>query len=168
QASVRGWDQDKAPAPAIGVPMAPGGWHALENGIRVQFSAELAFRPGDHWLIPPRTATGTLEWPPCGSNGADLQPAQYTRIHRAPLACLHLGANRQITVDDCRDLFSPLTALQRPIIPPALHVTAASWPNDDIITIDQLAFQGLTVSLDGTAGAGGRDRRNGTLGSPTR
>jgi Family of unknown function (DUF6519) len=166
-AKLRRWDQDDATATANGVPMAPGGWHALENGIRVQFSAELAFRPGDHWLIPARTATGTLEWPPCGSNGADLQPAQYTRIHRAPLACLHLGANRQITVDDCRDLFSPLTALQRPIIPPALHVTAASWPNDDIITIDQLAFQGLTVSLDGTAGAVDADSFIVTLEIPT-
>ncbi len=148
-AKLRRWDQTDTTATIAGVPMAPGGWHSLENGIRVQFAAQEVFRAGDYWVVPARTATGTIEWPPCGSGGADFQPARSTRIHRAPLACVHFDtAQRRFTVEDCRDRFSPLTELQRPIIPGALHVSAISWPNDDIITLDQLAFQGLTVTLD--------------------
>lgn len=148
-AKLRRWDHDDSAATINGVPMAPGGWHSLENGIRVQFSEAQPFRPGDHWLVPARSATGTLEWPPCDGDGAEFQPAHYTRVHRAPLACLHFERElRRITVEDCRDQFSPLTELQRPIVPQALHVTATSWANDEILTIDQLAFLGLSVTLD--------------------
>ena len=146
---LRRWDQTDATATINGVAMAPDGWHSLENGIRVQFSTTQTFRSGDYWLVPARTATGELEWPPCDSDGADFQPAQYTFVHRAPLACLHYNAELKTFIpDDCRDRFSPLTELQRPVIPQALHVTAISWPNDDLFTLDQLAFQGLTVTLD--------------------
>lgn len=148
-AKLRRWDHDDTAATINGVPMTPGGWHSLENGIRVQFSEAQPFRPGDHWLVPARSATGTLEWPPCDSNGAEFQPAHFTRVRRAPLACLHFEREfKRIMVEDCRDPFSPLTELQRPIIPPALHVTGTSWSNDEILTIDQLAFLGLSVTLD--------------------
>ena len=41
-----------------------GVWLTLENGIQIQFSDKAAtYRTGDYWLIPARTATGTIEWP---------------------------------------------------------------------------------------------------------
>ena len=52
------------------------------------------------------------------------------------------------TVDDCRILFNPLTALTGPATAAAMHVQSVSWSNDDITTLDQLVANGLTVQLD--------------------
>src|SRR5262249_39463637 len=43
-----------------------GGWLSLEDGVQVQFQVGLpasAYRTGDYWLIPARTATADVEWP---------------------------------------------------------------------------------------------------------
>jgi Family of unknown function (DUF6519) len=149
-AKLRRWDQASADATADGVPMSPSGPNPLENGIHVQFAADQPFRSGDYWLVAARTATGLPEWPPSDSDGADYQPARFTRIHRAPLACIHFDAKaRRFTVEDCRDIFSPLIELAAATIPQALHVNAISWSNDDVSTLDQLLFQGLSVTFDG-------------------
>jgi hypothetical protein len=39
------------------------GWIGLENGVQVWFAKGGAYRAGDYWLIPARTATGDVEWP---------------------------------------------------------------------------------------------------------
>ncbi|HEX3347042.1 MAG TPA: DUF6519 domain-containing protein, partial [Acetobacteraceae bacterium] len=154
-AKLRRWDHTDASATDAGVAMAPGPWHALESGIRVQFSDARPFVAGDYWLVPARTATGALEWPPCGSDGAEFQPARNTRIHRAPLACIHFDPKLGgLVPEDCRDSFSPLTELTPPAAPAALHVTELDWPNDDIVTLDQILFNGLTVKLDGPPATG--------------
>jgi hypothetical protein len=148
-AKLRRWDQTGAEATSNGVPMHPSGQNVLENGIFVQFSAANPFAAGDHWLIAARTATGLPEWPPSDSNGAAFQPAKNTVVHRAPLACIRFDANAQaFIVERCRATFSPLTELTPPVIPPALHVTQISWPNDDVLSLDQLLVQGLTITLD--------------------
>ena len=90
---VRRWDQADPNATDAGIPMGPGGVHSLENGIQVQFSDARPFHPGDFWLVPARTATGELEWPPCGSDGAEDQPARNIVVHRAPLACIDWEPN---------------------------------------------------------------------------
>src|SRR5207248_328286 len=114
-AKLRRWDHTDANATKAGVPMAPGGWHSLENGIRVRFSEAMPFQPSDFWLVPARTATGELEWPPCGSDGADYQPARNTTVYRAPLACIDWEPNAGGFVPhDCRDFFYPLTELTPP------------------------------------------------------
>ena len=59
-----------------GVAMSSGtDWIDLEGGVQVQFS-EGIYRAGDHWLIPARTATGEIEWPPFAipNNEPEAQP----------------------------------------------------------------------------------------------
>jgi len=149
-AKLRRWDHTGANATDAGVPMAPGGWHSLENGIQVQFSEARSFQPGDFWLVTARTATGEVEWPPCGSDGASFQPARNTTVYRAPLACIDWEPNAGgFTPHDCRDFFYPLTEIAPPPKEAALHVTAINWVNDDVQTLDQLFASGLNVTLDG-------------------
>ncbi len=105
---LRRWDQKGATATADGVAMAAG-WIDLEGGIQVEFS-EGIYRAGDYWLIPARTATGEIEWPPFGVPNADpqAQPPRGLRHHYCRLATLKF--DEAVTVrDDCRDFFPPLT-----------------------------------------------------------
>ena len=148
-ARLRRWEQSGATVSAAGVPLSPGTWMDLENGIQVQFAAG-QYESGDYWLIPARAASGQIEWPPCGSDGAEFQPPKYVHVHRAPLACIHLADTRRknLTIDDCRLFFLPLTELGADQVPPALHVKAMNWVNDDFLTLDQLVTAGLKVTLD--------------------
>ena len=146
-ARIRRWDQFGATATASGIPLAAGTWITLENGIQVQF-APGNYNPGDSWLIVARTASGQIEWPPCGSNGAAFQPPHSIQIYRAPLACIDWNPNLQQTVvEECRRFFPSLTEIPN-TQSNAMHVTAINWSNDDIITLDQLVLQGLNVTLD--------------------
>jgi hypothetical protein len=146
-ARLRRWEQFGAAASATGVPLSAGTWLDLENGIQVQF-APGQYQSGDYWLIPARTASGQIEWPPCGSDGSDFQPPKFTHVYRAPLACIHTTAKRQLTIDDCRLFFLPLTELGAAQVAPALYVNAINWLNDDFLTMDQLLATGLKVTLD--------------------
>src|SRR5581483_11506546 len=138
-ARVRRWEQFGASASSAGVPLSPGTWIDLENGIQVQFAAG-QYQSGDYWLIPARTASGQIDWPPCGSDGSEFQPPRFTPVYRAPLACIHVADAklRNLTIDDCRLFFLPLTELAVAQVPSALHVSAINWSNDDFQTLDQL------------------------------
>jgi hypothetical protein len=147
-ARMRRWDQSGPSATNNGIPLSVGQWVQLENGIQVQFSAG-AYHSGDYWTIPARTATGQIEWP-----GGSI-PATSIEVYSAPLATVSYqpgqpGASPTFQVTDMRKHFSPLTALTPPATPPAIHVKAISWVNDDVITLDQLAANGLTITLDQT------------------
>jgi hypothetical protein len=147
-ARVRRWDQTGASAGSLGVPLSANAWLTLENGIQVKFASG-AYQSGDFWTIPARTASGQIEWPPCGGNGMAFQLPHSTDIYQAPLACIHWDIQKRTTqVEDCRRRFSPLTALATAVIPPAIHITNVSWSNDDVTTLDQLVANGLTVTFD--------------------
>jgi Family of unknown function (DUF6519) len=110
-ARVRRWDQFSSSAGTDGVSVAADNWIDLENGIQVKFAAG-TYRSGDYWLIPARTATGDIEWPPCGSDGNNYQAPLTTPVYRAPLACIHWDTQKQtFTVEDCRRSFPSLTQL---------------------------------------------------------
>ncbi|HEY6375660.1 MAG TPA: DUF6519 domain-containing protein, partial [Edaphobacter sp.] len=144
---IRRWDQFGATAIASGIPLTVGTWITLENGIQIQF-APGNYNPGDSWLIVARTASGQIEWPPCGSNGAAFQPPYSIQVYRAPLACIHWNGNtQQAVVEECRRFFPSLTEIPD-TQSNAMHVTAINWSNDDIMTLDQLVLQGLNVTLD--------------------
>ncbi len=70
------------------------------------------FRPdgeytrGDYWLVPARTATGSVEWPQNAAGEALLQEPTGVRVHHAPLAWV----KGPTTVVDLRQTFAPLTA----------------------------------------------------------
>ena len=146
-ARLRRWEQSGTTATANGVSLSAGSWLDLENGIQVQF-APGNFISGDYWLLPARTATGQIEWPPCGSDGATFQPPHRTEIYLAPLACIHWDANRQsVNIEDCRRFFPPLTDVAGGALS-AMHITDINWNNDDVLTFDQLLASGLSVTLD--------------------
>jgi hypothetical protein len=159
-ARMRRWDQRSASATVQGVPLSLTPVQ-LENGIEVSFRNG-QYYAGDYWTIPARAANGQIDWPPCGGNGNFFQPAKYIEIHTAPLACIHGRAsdnyvnkltshqydNRLFVVNDCRLLFPPLTALNADTVRAALHVSAVSWVNDDVMTVDTLLQQGLSVTFD--------------------
>ncbi len=147
-ARVRRWDQAGPSVTNSGVPLPVNAPLALENGIQVTFRAG-TYQSGDYWLIPARTASGVIDWPPCGSNGELFQPPLSVLIYNAPLACIHWDPKQQKPViEDCRRFFSPLTDISAPAAAKALHVTATNWTNDALITADVWVANGLSVTLD--------------------
>jgi uncharacterized protein DUF6519 len=87
-ARVRRWDQSGPLASATGVSTSPGTTIELENGISATFGSG-TYQAGDYWTFPARAATGTVEWPPCGSQGGAAQPPTSLVVYEAPLACLY-------------------------------------------------------------------------------
>jgi hypothetical protein len=85
-ARVRRWDQ---PGTGIAgdIPLSTTAPIDIENGIQVTFTAG-TYKSGDYWLIPARTASGTIDWPPCGGDGATCQPPATVPIYTAPLALI--------------------------------------------------------------------------------
>jgi hypothetical protein len=147
-ARVRRWDQSGPAAGNTGIPLSVGTALALENGIEVTFRAG-TYQAGDYWTIPARTASGQIDWPPCGSNGDLFQPPNSTIVYNAPLACIHWDPKAQkVAVEDCRRFFLPLTELSAPSASKALHVTAISWSNDSLMTADAWVANGLSVTFD--------------------
>jgi hypothetical protein len=101
---LRRWEQTGAD----GVLMTAA-WLDLEGGIQVQFS-EGTYRPGDYWLIPARTATAEIEWPPFASPNTTPtpQPPRGLKHRYCRLALLYAGDSLSVS-EDCRALFPPLT-----------------------------------------------------------
>jgi len=105
---LRRWEQAGPGVSADAVTMTDD-WQDLEGGIQVQFS-EGTYRAGDYWLIPARTATAEIEWPPYGvpNTQPQPQPPRGVRHHFCRLAVIFSGDEVSV-VDDCRKLFPPLT-----------------------------------------------------------
>ena len=106
-ARMRRWDQSGASATPDGVALSSAPL-ALENGIEIQFTPG-NYNSGDYWLIPARTATGNIEWPPPENDGSVFLPPHYTHIYSAPLAYIEWNSTtKSFSVNDCRVAFSPL------------------------------------------------------------
>jgi hypothetical protein len=108
---LRRWDQSGPSATKTGLVTQPG-WMELEDGVQVSFVGG-NFRPGDHWLIPARTGTGDIEWPPfeVPNQNPIPQPPAGVELHYCRLAILTVGGGRITSIQDCRELFPPLTAI---------------------------------------------------------
>lgn len=111
---LRRWDQTVVAATADGLE-ATAGWTDIEDGIQVSFSPG-TYRAGDYWLIPARTATGEIEWPPYEI--PNLSPVEqvplgikhyYCRL--ALLKVTSTPSGKMINVEDCRPLFPSLTEI---------------------------------------------------------
>ena len=92
------------------IPLEEGVWIDLEDGVQVLFQPATyegtpnAYRAGDYWLIPARTATGDVEWP--GEVGQpEARPPHGVEHHYAPLAVVD-PANYPPEID-CRCTFYP-------------------------------------------------------------
>lgn len=107
---LRRWDQTKD-ADASGLQAAPGVWIDIEFGVQVQFS-EGTYHAGDYWLIPARTATREIEWPPfeIPNTSPIAQPPRGVRHHFCRLALLEVN-DGVLQLKDCRTTFPPLTEL---------------------------------------------------------
>jgi hypothetical protein len=116
-------------------------WVPLEDGIEVQFSNG-TYKTGDYWLIPARTATGEIEWPPFETPNTSpiAQPPRGIRHHYCRLALLAFDKKTISVQEDCRDIFYPLAAS-------ALHVTKTNWQNDDLLPTKTLQ-KGLEIGFD--------------------
>ncbi|RYY34381.1 MAG: hypothetical protein EOP46_13610 [Sphingobacteriaceae bacterium] len=106
---LRRWDQSGPSALATGVAAATNTWINLEDGVQVKFTGG-TYKPSDYWLIPGRTATGEVEWPPY--NVPNLNPIEQlptgTQHKYAKLALLKVNGSASV-LQDCRNLFPALT-----------------------------------------------------------
>ncbi|MCM3902994.1 MAG: right-handed parallel beta-helix repeat-containing protein [Pyrinomonadaceae bacterium] len=87
----------------------------LESGVQVSFFAG-SFKTGDYWTIPARTATadtqsGNIEWPRDASNKPLAQLPFGIKHHYCRLAMLHWDGSTFDVIQDCRNLFPPITEL---------------------------------------------------------
>jgi hypothetical protein len=104
---LRRWDQTGASATADGVAMntADGAFITLERNVQVSF-ADGVYRPGDYWVFPARSGTGTVDFP------TTAQPPAGARHYFARLGLVFLdAANTPQLLLDCRELLPPLTGL---------------------------------------------------------
>jgi hypothetical protein len=87
-------------------------WLKLESGIQVLFDGDPAqhYRSGDYWLIPARTATGSVEWPQ--RSGEPLAQAPHgIEHHYAPLAIVKFDGNATALWRPFRRKFSNSTEI---------------------------------------------------------
>ncbi|MFI5689359.1 DUF6519 domain-containing protein [Streptomyces sp. NPDC051636] len=109
---LRRWDHHEGPrrkgrtAALKGgaVPVTEGEWLPLEDGVEVYFAQGGTYRTGDHWIIPARTATGSVEWPADPARRPLLQAPAGIARHFAPLALIK-GEGSPV---DLRRVFPPL------------------------------------------------------------
>jgi hypothetical protein len=117
---LRRWDQRSAPLPVVESWAGDdNGWTLLEDGIAVRFAPaesgdeEPVYRTGDYWMIPARTAGGTLLWPKDAAGDALLREPGGVQHRFAPLAGIHIASTGKMTIDrerhDYRRIFRPLT-----------------------------------------------------------
>lgn len=106
---LRRWDQPNGSGSSDGITITSG-WISLEDGIEIQFSTG-SYRSGDYWLIPARTATAEIEWPPFMPGELPLvQSPKGVPHYYSKLALLKVNTGLA-TLEDCRDLFPALTDL---------------------------------------------------------
>lgn len=130
---LRRWDGTAA--------VTANAWVPLEGGIEVEFSNG-TYKTGDYWLIPARTATGEIEWPPFETPNTNpiAQPPRGIRHHYCCLALLAFSNKALSVQQDCREIFYPLAAS-------ALHVTKTNWQNDDLLPT-KILRKGLQIWFD--------------------
>jgi Family of unknown function (DUF6519) len=147
---LRRWDS--AGEIKVEVPAVNDGWIALEGGIQVRFAAA-NYRVGDYWLIPARTATGEIEWPPYQVPNVTPapQPPAGIKHHYCRLALIQLTSNGLQVIEDCRHLFPPLTEIGADS---GVHVTAVNLAankqplhNDSNVIVSAFA-QGVEIVCD--------------------
>lgn len=106
---LRRWDQTGISASASGVGASLAPWIELEGGIQVSFAAG-TYHAGDYWLIPARTATGSIEWP-TDSSGPVPQSPKGIKHHFCRLALIQSTGGTLSFLADCRKPFPTLTEI---------------------------------------------------------
>ncbi len=107
---VRRWDHRATDTVALqdGALPIQGDWFELEDGVEVRFDMAANYNVGDYWVIPARTREGNVQWPEEGGLPADRRRLGIQH-HYSTLALVRRFGNAWTEVEDCRDLFPPLT-----------------------------------------------------------
>ena len=118
----------------------------------MQFSGA-GFRTGDYWIIPARTATGEIEWPPFAipNQSPEPQPPRGIRHHYCRLALLAFDAESKTwsVLEDCRQLL-PAADRSRRAAPPTRCTSSGSTGRTTGGYLGTgLANDGLRIRLDG-------------------
>ena len=105
---LRRWDMPASTPTPDGIPL-PTDWTAIEAGVQVKFTGEY-FAPRAWWLIPARTATADIEWPPFQVPNSEPipQPPFGTGHFFCRIAAIDVIYG-QWNFHDCREKFPPLT-----------------------------------------------------------
>jgi len=134
QVYLRVWQQQLNFTPGTAVTLGDTG-----VAVTLQTIGAGPFHVGDYWMFAVRPSTPQQIYPERYLQ--DFQPPEGPREWLCPLAVIAWSASGGGQVlSDCRNQFSPLTS-------PAMHVTAISWSNDDLLPVD-VFDQGLQVTLD--------------------
>lgn len=111
---LRRWDQKGrgGSAPQGDLLVQESQWLELESGIQIWFEpapagTANAYRAGDYWLIPARTATGEVEWQKeTTTEGPKALPPLGVEHRYAPLGLASVDpATGKVVVTDCRTTF---------------------------------------------------------------
>lgn len=148
---VRRWDSPGAAA----IPAAPSSgqtgptWLLLEDSIEVAFSADAgaAYKTGDYWLIPARTATGVVAWP-LDANGAPLaQPPRGVLHQYCALGALTLNADGVwgVAAGDAGDLRVRFSAIATGLLTKAGGEVTGSLSIDGGLTVAGAVGIGTTA-----------------------
>lgn len=107
---LRAWDSEGEIK--LEIPAGNDGWIPLEGGIEVRFSSG-DYKTADFWLIPARTATGEIEWPPYEVPNTHPVPQPPLGIDHcyAALAWVKIENNQLSRIKDCRKMFPPVTEI---------------------------------------------------------
>ncbi len=109
---LKRWDMSGTGVTKDGIQIKPNTWMPIEEGVQVWFG-DGHYAPRAWWLIPARTATADIEWPPFQVPNTEPIPQPPSGITRD--FCRIGTINSEIVpwvFGDCRHFFPPLTALE--------------------------------------------------------
>lgn len=140
-------------------------WIALETGVEVKLEPG-TYRTGDYWLIPARTAKRDIEWPRDDAGNPLPQLPHGIQHHYCRLALLRFDGGTWERLNDCRNLFPPLTEMIR-----FFHVSGdgqAAMPGKELpqplqvgVVNGQRPVEGARVQFEVVLGEGSLDGGGG-------
>jgi hypothetical protein len=163
---VRRWNTVSATgARVVEVPAVNDGYLDIEDGVQVKF-VEGTYASGDYWLIPARSALGSVEW------STDFVPAHGPTHRYAALAVVDYDGSTLAVVADLRARFPSATELaglfpiggnaqqatlgQTLPLPLEVGVASGKWP-----------VAGAAVRFEVSSGAGLLDAATGPVDAIT-
>jgi len=138
-ALVRRWDSQGEMT--VEIPVANGGWIALEEGLEIHFdSATAGYLPGDYWVIPVRVEAGVL-WPTDEVGQVAYLEPHGPEHHYATLALLRREAGAWSLEEHCLKTFESITDFVNAKVDRTGDVMSGP------LTIDEAAFQVVIAGM---------------------
>jgi len=106
---IRRWEGDGVAT--IEIPAGNDGYIPLEDGVEVRFEEGTQYRSGDYWMIPARHDVNDIEWPRDQVSDAPIGLPPMGYVHAYCRLGIVAKNGAWSVVDDCRNLFPPLTRL---------------------------------------------------------